>query len=57
MAAPVVVILAAGQGTRMRSELQKLLHPLCGRPIIEWPIAAALKRQAKAGIENWAGVL
>ena len=32
MAAPVVVILAAGQGTRMRSALQKLLHPLCGRP-------------------------
>ena len=42
MAAPVVVILAAGQGTRMRSSVQKLLHPLCGRPIIEWPIAAAL---------------
>jgi bifunctional UDP-N-acetylglucosamine pyrophosphorylase/glucosamine-1-phosphate N-acetyltransferase len=39
--APVVVILAAGQGTRMRSAVQKLLHPLCGRPIIEWPIAAA----------------
>jgi len=39
--APVVVILAAGQGTRMRSAVQKLLHPLCGRPIIAWPIAAA----------------
>jgi bifunctional UDP-N-acetylglucosamine pyrophosphorylase/glucosamine-1-phosphate N-acetyltransferase len=39
--APVVVILAAGQGTRMRSAMQKLLHPLCGRPIIEWPVAAA----------------
>jgi len=39
--APVVVILAAGQGTRMRSAVQKLLHPLCGRPIITWPIAAA----------------
>jgi bifunctional UDP-N-acetylglucosamine pyrophosphorylase / glucosamine-1-phosphate N-acetyltransferase len=38
---PVVVILAAGQGTRMRSSTQKLLHPLCGRPIIEWPVAAA----------------
>ena len=25
----------------MRSALQKLLHPLCGKPIIEWPIAAA----------------
>lgn len=39
--APVVVILAAGQGTRMRSATPKLLHPLCGRPLIEWPIAAA----------------
>jgi bifunctional UDP-N-acetylglucosamine pyrophosphorylase/glucosamine-1-phosphate N-acetyltransferase len=39
--APVVVILAAGQGTRMRSAMQKLLHPLCGRPIIAWPIEAA----------------
>jgi bifunctional UDP-N-acetylglucosamine pyrophosphorylase / glucosamine-1-phosphate N-acetyltransferase len=45
--APVVVILAAGQGTRMRSATPKLLHPLCGRPIIEWPVAAA--REAGAG--------
>lgn len=41
MTAPVVVILAAGQGTRMRSATPKLLHPLCGRPLIAWPIAAA----------------
>ena len=41
MAGPVVVILAAGQGTRMRSAVPKLLHPLCGRPIVEWTIAAA----------------
>ncbi len=47
MAAPVVVILAAGQGTRMRSSVQKLLHPLCGQPIIAWPIATA--RAAGAG--------
>jgi bifunctional UDP-N-acetylglucosamine pyrophosphorylase/glucosamine-1-phosphate N-acetyltransferase len=39
--APVVVILAAGHGTRMRSGVQKLLHPLCGRPIIAWSVAAA----------------
>ena len=37
----VVVILAAGQGTRMRSSVSKLLHPLCGRPIVAWPVAAA----------------
>ncbi len=41
MTAPVVVILAAGQGTRMRSQTPKLLHPLCGRPMIAWPVAAA----------------
>ncbi|MEA2222809.1 MAG: bifunctional UDP-N-acetylglucosamine pyrophosphorylase / glucosamine-phosphate N-acetyltransferase [Solirubrobacteraceae bacterium] len=36
------VILAAGQGTRMRSQLPKMLHPLCGRPLVGWSIAAAL---------------
>ena len=29
-----VVILAAGQGTRMRSKLPKVLHPLAGRPLV-----------------------
>jgi bifunctional UDP-N-acetylglucosamine pyrophosphorylase/glucosamine-1-phosphate N-acetyltransferase len=41
MPALTAVILAAGQGTRMRSELAKMLHPLCGRPLVGWPIAAA----------------
>jgi bifunctional UDP-N-acetylglucosamine pyrophosphorylase/glucosamine-1-phosphate N-acetyltransferase len=36
-----VVILAAGEGTRMRSKLPKVVHPLCGRPLIAWPVAAA----------------
>jgi bifunctional UDP-N-acetylglucosamine pyrophosphorylase/glucosamine-1-phosphate N-acetyltransferase len=44
---PVVVILAAGQGTRMRSQTPKLLHPLCGLPMICWPLRAA--REAGAG--------
>ncbi len=30
------VVLAAGQGTRMKSQKHKLLHPVCGRPIIDW---------------------
>ncbi len=47
MAAPTVVILAAGQGTRMRSKVPKVLHDLCGRPLIAWSIAAA--RDAGAG--------
>ena len=30
------IILAAGQSTRMKSQLSKMLHPLCGRPIIRY---------------------
>jgi bifunctional UDP-N-acetylglucosamine pyrophosphorylase / glucosamine-1-phosphate N-acetyltransferase len=41
VSAPTVVIIAAGEGTRMRSALPKVLHPLCGRPIILWPVLAA----------------
>ena len=47
MTEPVVVILAAGQGTRMRSRVPKGLHDLCGRPLVAWPVAAA--REAGAG--------
>ena len=36
-----VLIMAAGHGTRMRSSLPKVLHPVCGRPMIEWVVAAA----------------
>jgi bifunctional UDP-N-acetylglucosamine pyrophosphorylase/glucosamine-1-phosphate N-acetyltransferase len=36
-----VVILAAGEGTRMRSALPKMLHPLCGRPLVLWSVLAA----------------
>ncbi len=46
MNAPIVVILAAGQGTRMRSRTPKVLHDLCGRPMIAWPVAAAREAQA-----------
>ena len=36
----VVVILAAGKGTRMRSELAKVLHRAGGRPLLEHAIRA-----------------
>lgn len=36
-----VVILAAGQGSRMRSRLPKVLHPLAGRPMLQRVVDAA----------------
>lgn len=36
-----VVILAAGQGTRMKSRLPKVLHPLAGRPLVMHSLGAA----------------
>ncbi len=39
--------MAAGEGTRMRSSLPKMLHPVCGRPLVAWPVLAA--REAGAG--------
>ena len=36
------VLLAAGQGTRMKSGLPKVLHPLCGKPML-WHVLEALK--------------
>ena len=35
MANTYAVILAAGQGTRMKSKLYKVLHPVCGMPMVE----------------------
>ena len=39
--------MAAGQGTRMKSAVPKVLHPVCGRALVAWPIEAA--REAGAG--------
>lgn len=41
MGPPSVVILAAGEGKRMRSRRPKVLHPLCGRPLIAYPVRLA----------------
>ena len=35
------IVLAAGKGTRMRSGLPKVLHPLAGRPMVEHVLASA----------------
>jgi bifunctional UDP-N-acetylglucosamine pyrophosphorylase/glucosamine-1-phosphate N-acetyltransferase len=42
MAAPfTVLIMAAGQGTRMRSDVPKVLHRVAGKALVEWVIDAA----------------
>ncbi len=41
MSDPVAIILAAGKGTRMNSELPKVMHSVCGRPMIEFVLDAA----------------
>jgi bifunctional UDP-N-acetylglucosamine pyrophosphorylase/glucosamine-1-phosphate N-acetyltransferase len=46
--ARAAIILAAGQGTRMKSELPKVLHEVAGRAMLDWAIAAA----AKVGVER-----
>jgi bifunctional UDP-N-acetylglucosamine pyrophosphorylase/glucosamine-1-phosphate N-acetyltransferase len=35
------VILAAGFGTRMKSELPKVVHPVAGRPLVDWCVRTA----------------
>lgn len=38
-----VVILAAGKGTRMKSRTPKVLHPIAGRPLIDWVLGTAAR--------------
>jgi bifunctional UDP-N-acetylglucosamine pyrophosphorylase/glucosamine-1-phosphate N-acetyltransferase/UDP-N-acetylglucosamine pyrophosphorylase len=40
MSEKVAVVLAAGKGTRMKSDLPKVLVPVCGRPMIEYVLDA-----------------
>lgn len=45
---PLAIVLAAGKGTRMKSELPKVLAPVCGRPMIDYVLDAL----AAAGVER-----
>lgn len=47
------VILAAGKGTRMKSERAKVLHPVAGQPLIYYPLQAA----RAAGCERFSVVI
>ena len=40
MSPRIAIVLAAGKGTRMKSDLPKVLFPVCGRPMIEYVLAS-----------------
>ncbi len=48
-----LVVLAAGKGTRMRSELPKVLHPLLGMPLIEY----AFEKGDALGVDRLVAVI
>lgn len=48
MSSTTAIVLAAGKGTRMKSELPKVLFPVLGRPMIHWVLDAL----EKAGIQR-----
>ena len=39
----ITIILAAGKGTRMKSDLVKVLHPLLGVPMLSYPVELSLR--------------
>lgn len=47
------VVLAAGKGTRMKSDLAKVLHPLCGKPMLTYAVDVA----RAVGAENIAVII
>ena len=49
----LAIVLAAGEGTRMRSAVPKVLHAVAGRPLIAHVLAAI----AEAGITDTAVVI
>ena len=53
MSQVTALILAAGEGKRMKSENAKVIHKLCGRAMIEWVYEAA----RGAGIEKCAAIV
>jgi bifunctional UDP-N-acetylglucosamine pyrophosphorylase / glucosamine-1-phosphate N-acetyltransferase len=48
MSKTVAIVMAAGKGTRMKSDLPKVLFPVCGRPMVDYVLDAL----AEVGIER-----
>lgn len=46
----VGVILAAGKGTRMKSEIPKVLHPICGMPMLSYVLDLAKELKLKSSL-------
>ncbi len=42
------IVLAAGKGTRMKSDMVKVMHPLGGLPMVSWPVMAAREAGASS---------
>ena len=40
-----VIIMAAGKGTRMKSKLYKVLHPVCGKAMVDHVLTQVEKLQ------------
>src|SRR5664279_6366292 len=47
------IVLAAGLGTRMKSRLPKVLHPICGRPMIDYVLDAAEAASGSRPLVVW----
>lgn len=47
------IILAAGKGTRMKSDMAKVLHPLCGKPLLTYSVNVA----REVGVEKIAVII
>jgi len=50
MTSLTAIVLAAGQGTRMKSDLPKVIHSLAGRPLLYYPLAAAFAAGAERAV-------
>lgn len=46
----IAIILAAGEGTRMKSKIPKVLHKICGKPLLEYVINAGRRSEINKNI-------